>query len=120
MAYNSTYSGSEVQALLDEENRKKGEVVVNTLASLPTSKRCITANLSSATAISLAVPMTAGQELYITCIPTATFTQPLPNASPFFSADGSSIDVKSGVRFDISIYCYSSGYYSIKTITYTS
>jgi len=90
-----------------------GSNAVTTLASLPITKRLITATLSAATSLSLAAAMEVGQELYIRCVPSAAFTQPIPNSGSFVSMSGSSITTVSGTPFEISILCYAAGYYSI-------
>ena len=58
-----------------------GANTVTTLASLPISKRSITARLGSATNISLASGMSVGNDLYIRCVASAAFTQPIPARS---------------------------------------
>ena len=85
--------------------RDRGNNTVTTLASLPTSKRLILANLSAATTISVASGMNIGDEIYIVCTPSATFTQPIPNSGSFRSMSGTSLSVTSGVHFEISILC---------------
>lgn len=85
--------------------RDRGNNTVTTLASLPTSKRLILANLSTATTISVASGMNIGDEIYIVCTPSATFTQPIPNSGSFRSMSGTSLSVTSGVHFEISILC---------------
>ena len=90
-----------------------GSNAVTTLSSLPVTKRLIIATLSAATSLSLAAAMEVGQELYIRCVPSAAFTQPIPNSGSFVSMSGSSITTVSGTPFEISILCYAAGYYSI-------
>lgn len=85
--------------------RDRGNNTVTTLASLPTSKRLILANLSTATTISVSSGMNIGDEIYIVCTPSATFTQPIPNSGSFRSMSGTSLSVTSGVHFEISILC---------------
>ena len=86
---------------------------VTTLASLPVTKRLVIATLSAATSLSLAAAMEVGQEIYIRCIPSAPFTQPIPNSGSFVSMSGSSITTVANTPFEISILCYAEGYYSI-------
>lgn len=85
--------------------RDRGNNTVTTLASLPTSKRLILANLSAATTISVASGMNIGDEIYVVCTPSAAFTQPIPNSGSFRSMSGTSLSVTSGVHFEISILC---------------
>ena len=85
--------------------RDRGNNTVTTLASLPTSKRLILANLSTATTISVASGMNIGDEIYVVCTPSAAFTQPIPNSGSFRSMSGTSLSVTSGVHFEISILC---------------
>lgn len=80
-----------------------GANTVTTLASLPISKRSITARLGSATNISLASGMSVGNDLYIRCVASAAFTQPIPNTGAFTSMSGTSISVSAGDIFEISI-----------------
>ena len=109
----SNYSVDQILAFLDFY---KGSVDVTTLASLPVTKRCINAALSAATTISLAAALTAGQELYISCTPSASFTQAIPNTGVWRSKSGASYSAVSGTVFDISIYCYKDGYYDVKIL----
>lgn len=90
-----------------------GVNTVTTLASLPVSKRSITATLAAATNLSVASGMAVGQDLYIRCKATATFIQPIPNSGAYSSMSGSSLSVVSGDVFEISIWCYAAGAYSI-------
>lgn len=94
-----------------------GVNTVHTLTSLPVDKRSITASLVSATNISLAANMSIGQEIYIRCVATAAFTQPIPTAGTWSSMNGSSINVSMGDIFEISIWCYASNMYSISIKT---
>jgi hypothetical protein len=94
-----------------------GANTVTTLASLPISKRSITARLGSATNISLASGMSVGNDLYIRCVASAPFTQPIPNTGAFTSMSGTSISVSAGDIFEISIWCYAAGAYSISVKT---
>ena len=94
-----------------------GANTVTTLASLPISKRSITARLGSATNISLASGMSVGNDLYIRCVASAAFTQPIPNTGAFTSMSGTSISVSAGDIFEISFWCYAAGAYSISVKT---
>ncbi len=94
-----------------------GANTLTTLASLPISKRSITARLGSATNISLASGMSVGNDLYIRCVASAAFTQPIPNTGAFTSMSGTSISVSAGDIFEISIWCYAAGAYSISVKT---
>lgn len=94
-----------------------GSNAVTTLASLPISKRLVIATLSAATSLSLATDMEVGQELYIRCVPSAAFTQSIPNSGSFVSMSGSSITTVANIPFEISILCYATGYYSIAVKT---
>lgn len=76
---------------------------VTTLANLPVTKRLVKANLSGATTISVVSGMTIGQELYVRCTPSASFTQAIPNTGSFTSLSGSSFAVTSGKAFEMSI-----------------
>lgn len=76
---------------------------VTSLANLPVTKRLVKANLSGATTISVVSGMTIGQELYVRCTPSASFTQAIPNTGSFTSLSGSSFAVTSGKAFEISI-----------------
>lgn len=90
-----------------------GVNTVYTLTSLPVNKRSITAALVSATNISLAANMSIGQEIYIRCVAAESFTQPIPAAYPWTSMNGNSVDLLIGDVFEISIWCYDTGVYSI-------
>lgn len=94
-----------------------GANAVTTLTSLPISKRSITASLGAATNISLASGMSVGNDLYIRCVASAAFTQPIPNTGAFTSMSGTSLDVAAGDVFEISIWCYAAGAYSISVKT---
>lgn len=86
---------------------------VTTLANLPISKRSITATLSSATTLSVASGMQVGEELMIRCVPSAAFTQAIPNSGDYVSMSGTSITTTANKPFEINIWCYASGKYSI-------
>ena len=74
-------------------NRLIGVNTVTTLANLPISKRSITATLSAATTLSVASGMQVGEELMIRCVPSAAFTQAIPNSGDYVSMSGTSISV---------------------------
>lgn len=86
---------------------------VTTLANLPISKRSITATLSAATTLSVQSGMQIGEELMIRCVPSAAFTQAIPNSGDYVSMSGTSITTTANKPFEINIWCYASGKYSI-------
>lgn len=100
---------------MSAEDKKKVDDIVNfgtgsnavtTLANIPTNKRLIRATLSSASNLSInesARALNVGEEIYLDCNPTASFTQPIPTAGSFRSMSGSSITTTSGVPFEMSI-----------------
>lgn len=94
-------------------NRLIGVNTVTTLANLPISKRSITATLSAATTLSVASGMQIGEELMIRCVPSAAFTQAIPNSEAYVSMSGTSITTTANKPFEINIWCYASGKYSI-------
>lgn len=94
-------------------NRLIGVNTVTTLANLPISKRSITATLSAATTLSVQSGMQVGEELMIRCVPSAAFTQAIPNSGAYVSMSGTSITTTANKPFEINIWCYASGEYSI-------
>lgn len=94
-------------------NRLIGVNTVTTLANLPISKRSITATLSAATTLSVQSGMQIGEELMIRCVPSAAFTQAIPNSGAYVSMSGTSIITTANKPFEINIWCYASGKYSI-------
>lgn len=94
-------------------NRLIGVNTVTTLANLPISKRSITATLSAATTLSVASGMQIGEELMIRCVPSAAFTQAIPNSGAYVSMSGTSITTAANKPFEINIWCYASDKYSI-------
>lgn len=94
-------------------NRLIGVNTVTTLANLPISKRSITATLSAATTLSVQSGMQIGEELMIRCVPSAVFTQAIPNSEAYVSMSGTSITTTANKPFEINIWCYASGKYSI-------
>lgn len=100
---------------MSAEDKKKVDDIVNfgtgsnavtTLANIPTNKRLIRATLSSASNLSInesARALNVGEEIYLDCNPTASFTQPIPTTGSFRSMSGSSIATTSGVSFEMSI-----------------
>lgn len=94
-------------------DRLIGVNTVTTLANLPISKRSITATLSSATTLSVQSGMQIGEELMIRCVPSAAFTQAIPNSGAYVSMSGTSITTTANKPFEINIWCYASGKYSI-------
>ncbi len=94
-------------------NRLIGVNTVTTLANLPISKRSITATLSAATTLSVQSGMQIGEELMTRCVPSAVFTQAIPNSGAYVSMSGTSITTTANKPFEINIWCYASGKYSI-------
>lgn len=94
-------------------NRLIGVNTVTTLAHLPISKRSITATLSAATTLSVQSGMQIGEELMIRCVPSAAFTQAIPNSGAYVSMSGTSITTTANKPFEINIWCYASDKYSI-------
>lgn len=94
-------------------NRLIGVNTVTILANLPISKRSITATLSAATTLSVQSGMQIGEELMIRCVPSAAFTQAIPNSGAYVSMSGTSITTTANKPFEINIWCYASGKYSI-------
>ena len=94
-------------------NRLIGVNTVTTLANLPITKRSITATLSAATTLSVQSGMQIGEELMIRCVPSAVFTQAIPNSGAYVSMSGTSITTTANKPFEINIWCYASGKYSI-------
>lgn len=91
----------------------EGSNAVTSLAGLVISKQSITALLSEATDISLTGELKVGQELYIRCVATAEFVQPIPTSGAWTSMSGDSVYALEGSVFEISIWCYTSRNYSI-------
>lgn len=90
----------------DIVNFGTGSNTVTTLVNIPTSKRLVKATLSSASNLSInesARALNVGEEIYLDCNPTASFTQPIPTTGSFRSMSGSSITTTSGVPFEMSI-----------------
>lgn len=117
---NTTYavaneSTNGLRAAADKKtmNRLIGVNTVTTLANLPISKRSITATLSAATTLSVQSGMQIGEELMIRCVPSAAFTQAIPNSGNYASMSGTSITTTANKPFEINIWCYASGKYSI-------
>ena len=117
---NTTYSVANestngLMAAADKKtvNRLIGVNTVTTLANLPITKRSITATLSAATTLSVASGMQIGEELMIRCVPSAAFTQAIPNSGAYVSMSGTSITTTANKPFEINIWCYASGKYSI-------
>lgn len=100
---------------MSAEDKKKVDDIVNfgtgsntvtTLVNIPTSKRLVKATISSASNLSInesARVLNVGEEIYLDCNPTASFTQPIPTTGSFRSMSGSSITTTSGVPFEVSI-----------------
>lgn len=100
---------------MSAEDKKKVDDIVNfgtgsnavtTLVDIPTSKRLVKATLFFASNLSInesARALNVGEEIYLDCDPTASFTQPIPTTGSFRSMSGSSITTTSGVPFEMSI-----------------
>ena len=101
------YMSAEDKKKVDDiVNFSTGSNAVTTLANIPTNKRLIKATLSSASNLSInesARALNVGEEIYLDCNPTASFTQPIPTTGSFRSMSGSSITTTSGVPFEMSI-----------------
>lgn len=101
------YMSAEDKKKLDDiVNFGTGSNAVTTLMNIPTSKRLVKATLSSASNLSInesARALNVGEEIYLDCTPTASFTQPIPTTGSFRSMSGSSITTTSGVPFEMSI-----------------
>lgn len=101
------YMSAEDKKKVDDiVNFSTGSNTVTTLVNIPTSKRLVKATLSSASNLSInesARALNVGEEIYLDCNPTASFTQPIPTTGSFRSMSGSSITTTSGVSFEMSI-----------------
>lgn len=101
------YMSAEDKKRVDDiVNFGTGSNAVTTLVNIPTSKRLVKATLSSASNLSInesARTLNVGEEIYLDCNPTASFTQPIPTTGSFRSMSGSSITTTSGVPFEMSI-----------------
>lgn len=101
------YMSAEDKKKVDDiVNFSTGSNTVTTLVNIPTSKRLVKAILSSASNLSIkesARALNVGEEIYLDCNPTASFTQPIPTTGSFRSMSGSSITTTSGVPFEMSI-----------------
>lgn len=101
------YMSAEDKKRVDDiVNFGTGSNAVTTLVNIPTSKRLVKATLSSASNLSInesARALNVGEEIYLDCNPTASFTQPIPTTGSFRSMSGSFITTTSGVPFEMSI-----------------
>lgn len=101
------YMSTEDKKRVDDiVNFGTGSNAVTTLVNIPTNKRLVKATLSSASNLSInesARALNVGEEIYLDCNPTASFTQPIPTTGSFRSMSGSSITTTSGVPFEMSI-----------------
>lgn len=101
------YMSAEDKKKVDDiVNFSTGSNAVTTLANIPTNKRLVKATLSSASNLSInesARALNVGEEIYLDCNPTASFTQPIPTTGSFRSMSGSPITTTSGVPFEMSI-----------------
>lgn len=101
------YMSAEDKKRVDDiVNFGTGSNSVTTLVNVPTGKRLVKATLSAASNLSInesARTLNVGEEIYLDCNPTASFTQPIPTTGSFRSMSGSSITTTSGVPFEMSI-----------------
>lgn len=101
------YMSAEDKKRVDDiVNFGTGSNAVTILVNIPTNKRLVKATLSSASNLSInesARALNVGEEIYLDCNPTASFTQPIPTIGSFRSMSGSSITTTSGVPFEMSI-----------------
>lgn len=101
------YMSAEDKKRVDDiVNFGTGSNAVTTLVNIPTSKRLVKATLSFASNLSInesARALNVGEEIYLDCNPTASFTQSIPTTGSFRSMSGSSITTTSGVPFEMSI-----------------
>lgn len=101
------YMSAEDKKRVDDiVNFGTGSNAVTTLVNIPTSKRLVKATLYFASNLSInesARALNVGEEIYLDCNPTASFTQPIPTTGSFRSMSGSSITTTSGVPFEMSI-----------------
>ena len=101
------YMSTEDKKRVDDiVNFGTGSNAVTTLVNIPTNKRLVKAILSSASNLSInesARALNVGEEIYLDCNPTASFTQPIPTTGSFRLMSGSSITTTSGVPFEMSI-----------------
>lgn len=116
-AQEAGYTGSEQEfiAVLLESARNVGSNTVTTLTALPTSKRLVIANLSTATNITLSSPLSTGQEMIISINSTDNIKQPIPTSGGWISLDGAELDIKSGKVAEISILCVGTGNYVVSS-----
>lgn len=99
--------------------RSRNANTVTTLANLPIDKDTVVLNgPSAATEISLSADMNVGESLTIFGVaPTAAYPQPIPTSGKFRSMDGDSLNITTDKDFEINIYCYATGSYSISCKT---
>lgn len=99
-------------------SRDKDVNTVTTLASLPITKRLVTATVTAATTISLASALAIGDELHIIVYNNSgsIITQTLPNTGSFISLSGTSISIPAGGRVEINILCYATTSYLIRAL----
>lgn len=111
----ATTSANGLMAAADKSlsNFLQNATTATTLSSLNVGYSTIYATLSGATTISLSGTLATGRSMTVICNPTASFTQPIPTSGSFISMDGDALKVTSGKFFEINIYAYASGKYSI-------
>lgn len=101
-----------------ETFRDKGVNTVTTLASLPITKRLVTATVTAATTLSLASALEIGDELHVIVYNSSAsaITQTLPNSGSYISLSGTSISIPAGGRVEINILCYATTSYIIRAL----
>ena len=101
-----------------ETFRDKGVNTVTTLASLPITKRLVTATVAAATTLSLASALEIGDELHVIVYNSSAsaITQTLPNSGSYISLSGTSISIPAGGRVEINILCYATTSYLIRAL----
>lgn len=99
-------------------SRDKGVNTVTTLASLPITKRLVTATVTAATTLSLASALEIGDELHVIVYNSSAsaITQTLPNSGSYISLSGTSISIPAGGRIEINILCYATTSYIIRAL----
>ena len=99
-------------------SRDKGVNTVTTLASLPITKRLVTATVAAATTLSLASALEIGDELHVIVYNSSAsaITQTLPNSGSYISLSGTSISIPAGGRVEINILCYATTSYIIRAL----
>jgi hypothetical protein len=99
-------------------SRDKGVNTVTTLASLPITKRLVTATVTAATTISLASALAIGDELHIIVYnnSASAITQTLPNTGSYISLSGTFISIPAAGWVEINILCIATNNYLIRAL----